>query len=310
MMRASPTAKTPSHATAYSLQERIETYLLSKADALFAPAGTVVKAGDLDAVHQMRVASRRLRIGLRCFSVLFPEQEVRQVQHQLRRATRLLGAIRSLDINLQLLRKAAKHIPAGTTAVQRKLTGELLASGQQHMSELHELLKTFATSHFEEHLRKLVRNSRPLADKKVLEDARDFIAKRRRQLRRRFKKCRHDERFGPAFHKLRVAAKRYRYSMETSMAIFRTSAATQVNAIKELQDYLGACHDLEELLDFLRSCRRRWEKADNPLAGRLTSVLTFFQGEHEVAFADVQKYLREDENHVWLKKVKLLLPHD
>ena len=289
------------------LPVRSEAHLQDKLRTMFAPARAAA-TGDSAPLREMRVATRRLRVGLRYFAALFPASELRQIQRQLRRATRTLGEIRSLDVNLQLLRKAAKYLPAGTAAVQRKLTGELLAARQQHVRDLRELVQTFATSHFEARIRALVLKPRPLADQRVLADARDFIAKRRRQLRRRFKSCRQNERCGPVFHKLRVAAKRYRYAIETSMAVFRTSAAAQISAIKALQNCLGACHDLEVLLESLRNCRRQWAKADNPLASRLTNVLTFFQGEHEVAFADVQKFLRED--HVWHKKVRILLPHD
>jgi CHAD domain-containing protein len=291
----------------HNLPARIEAHLQDKLQAMFLPAHAAV-TGDIDAVHELRVATRRLRVGLRYFATLFPAAELRQVQRQLRRVTRTLGEIRTRDVNLQLLRRAAKHLPAGTVEVQRKLTGELRTARLQHLRELRELLQTFATSQFESHIRTLVLKPHLRDDQRVLADARDFIAKLRRQLRRRFKNCLSAEQWGPAFHKLRVAAKRYRYAIETSQAVFRTAAAAQVRAIKALQNCLGACHDLEVLLEWLRDHRRQWAKADNPLASRLTNMLTFFQGQHEMAFAAVQQFLHEDR--VWHKKVRLLLPHD
>ena len=288
-----------------ALQARIEAHLQNQLRAMFLPArGAPI--GQADAVHKMRVATRRLRVSLRYFTELLPASELRQVQRQLRRATRTLGAIRSLDVNLQLLLQAAKHLPASSAAVQRKLTGELLAARLPHVNDLRELLQTFTTSHFETHVRTSVLKPRPRDDQRVLADAHDFITKLRRQLRRRFKHCRHDDLCSPAIHKLRIAAKRYRYALETSAAVFRTSPEAQIKAIKALQNHLGVCHDHEVLLEFLRGCRRQWKKADNPLAERLTSVLAFFQGEHEVAFADVRQSLNEDQD--WHKKVKPRLP--
>jgi len=290
-----------------TLAARIEAQLQDQLRAMFLPARAAA-TGNVVAVHDLRVATRRLRVSLRYFAALFPPSELRQIQRQLRRATRTLGAIRAHDVNLQLLRRAAKYLPVGTAAVQRKLTGEFLAARLEHVRDLRDLLQTFATSQFEAHIRALVLKPRRHDDRRVVADAQDFIAKLRRQLRRRFKNCRPAARCGPVFHKLRVTAKRYRYALETSGAVFRTRAATPVSALKELQNHLGACHDVEVLLDCLRASRRQWTKADNPLASRLTSVLTFFQGEHEVAFADVQKFLRDE--HGWHKKVRLLLPHD
>ena len=290
-----------------TLPARIESHMQDRLRAMFEPVPAATR-GDGAALHAMRVATRRLRISLRYFDALYPADELRQIQRQLRRATRILGEIRSLDVNLQLLRQAGKSLPAGTAAVQRKLTGELLAARLPHFHDLRELAQTFATSHFEAHIRTLVLKPRPLADQRVVAEAQDYLGKLRRQLRRRFKACRQADQSGPAFHKLRVAAKRYRYAIETSQAVFQASAAAQASAIKTLQNCLGASHDREVLLEWMRGCRRQWTKADNPLASRLTNVLTFFQGEQEVAFSDVQKFLRED--HSWHKKVRLMLPHD
>ena len=290
-----------------TLAVRIETHLQAKLAVLFEPVRAAA-SGDAAALHAMRVAARRLRVGLRYFAELFSANELRQVQRQLRRTTRILGKIRALDVNLQLLRPAVKYLPAGTAAVQRKLTGELLATRQQHLRDLRDLLQTFRTSQFESHIQTLVLQAWPRDNQRVRADAADVVAKLRRQLRRRYKNCRRAGEGGPEFHKLRVAAKRYRYALETSTAVFRASAPVQIAAIKKLQECLGTWHDLEELVEFLRGCRRKWKPADNPLAGRLTHVLTYFQGEQEVAFAEVKNLLREDP--AWHKKVKLLLPHD
>jgi len=286
---------------------RIEAHLQAKLHAMFVPM-RLASTGNAEAVHEMRVASRRLRIALRYFAALFPASELRQIQRHLRRTTRTLGEIRSLDVNLKVLHKAAKQLPVSTIAVQRKLTGELLALRHERLNAGRELLQTFVTSRFEARIRALILKPRAIDDHRLLAEAQDFTGKLRRQLRRRLKNCREEEPGEAAFHKLRVSAKRYRYSLETSMAVFRTEAAEVVGEIKALQDCLGAWHDLEELLGFLRSCRRQWTKADNPLAGRLTGVLTFFQGAGEAAFADLQKFLRDDYN--WHKKIKLKLPHD
>lgn len=276
---------------------RIEAHLQEKLTALFAPSA---KQG-VEAIHQMRVGSRRLRVALRCFASLFPEMELKQVQRQLRRTTRTLGKIRTLDVNLQALRKAAKRLPVNSAAVQRKLTGELLAERTRHSEELRELQRTFVTSHFEERIRALVLKPRPLTDRVLSSVAREFIAKRRRVARRRFKQ-------GANRHKLRIAVKRYRYALETGAAVFHVRPIESIRAIEALQDCLGDSHDLEVLVDYLRGCRRRWTKDENPLAGRLDAVLAFFETEHEAAVAKCEKFLHEDRT--WLKKVKLEFPHD
>jgi CHAD domain-containing protein len=276
---------------------RIENHLQAKVAALFAPA---TKSG-IEVIHQMRVGSRRLRVALRCFDGLFPEQELKQVQRQLRRTTRTLGKLRTLDVNLLQLRRAAKHLPANTVAVQRKLTGELLAERTQRAEELRVLRQTFATSHFEERIRALVLKPRALSDRQLLNAARKFIAKRRRVARRRFQ-------HGTNHHKLRISVKRYRYALETGAAVFQVRPLERLRAVEALQDCLGDWHDREVLVDFLRSCRRRWTKDENPLADRLEAVVAFFEAEREAAATKCKQFLHDDRT--WLKKVKLELPHD
>lgn len=276
---------------------RIEAHLLEKLATVVAPA----VLPDVTGIHQMRVGSRRLRVALRCFACLFPETELRQVQRQLRRTTRTLGKLRTIDVNLRQLRRAAQQLPAHSAAVQRKLTGEWIAERTRQATELRDLLQTFATSHFAERIRALVLKPRAVSERQLLLATREFIAKRRRAARRRYKQ-------GTDYHKLRIAVKRYRYAMETAAAVFRLEPAERVRAVEAVQDLLGDWHDREVMVEALRNCRRRWRKDENPLAARLDGVLAFFETEQEAALARCEKFLQKDR--IWLKKVKLELPHD
>ena len=279
-----------------TLPAQIEAHLQDKLRALFLPARAAA-AGNADALHRMRVATRRLRVGLQYFETLFPDSEFRQVQRQLRRTTRTLGKIRTIDVNLQLLREAKP------LAVRRELTGELNVARRQHLDELHELVQTFATSRFEARIQALLADPRPFAGKRLVKEATITLETLRRDVRHRMRKAGADD---AALHKLRLALKRYRYALETSAAVFRVEAAARLRRIKALQDCLGASHDLEVLLEFLDGCRRRWVK--NALAGKLADVIKVFQNEHEQALDELQKLLRGKRG--WLKKVKLQLPYD
>ena len=275
-----------------TLPAAIAAHLQDKLATLFVPARAAA-TGNADALHRMRVATRRLRVGLQFFAVLFPDNELRQVQRQLRRTTRILGKIRTIDTNHRLLRKARPE------AIRRKLTDELSVERRQHLVELRELVQTFATSQFEARIQALLANPRPLAGKLLVKEANAALGELRHNVQRRVRKC-------AAFHKLRIALKHYRYALETSAAVFQVDVTARLRAVKELQDGLGASHDLEVILEFLNDCRRRWEK--NALAGKLADVIKFFQYEHEQALDELRKLLRG--NRGWLKKVKLQLSYD
>jgi CHAD domain-containing protein len=281
---------------------RIETHLQEKLRAMFTYAPRVAATTDVEALHKMRVASRRLRVGLRYFEDLFPPDELKQVQRQLRRLTKALGRIRNIDRNSQLMRQAAKRLPVSTCAVQRYLIGELVARRAAEVGGLSELLAALRTSHFEARIQMLILKPRPREDKRLVKDAKAVLDGLRRDVRRRYKKCRRDKTPTPAFHKLRLAAKRYRYGIETSQEVFQINAATRLRAVEELQDHLGACQDMIELVKFQQESKRALVKIDKNLADPLQTVVAFFEAAEKLAFARFQKFLGEDR--LWLKKVK------
>ncbi len=55
-------------------------------------------SGDIDAVHDMRVAARRLRTLLDTFAPCFTEAAVRQLRRAVKRMTRSLGVVRDADV--------------------------------------------------------------------------------------------------------------------------------------------------------------------------------------------------------------------
>jgi len=71
-----------------------------------------VKAGtDIEYIHRMRVASRRLRAALPLFAGCFPEKEYRRWENEIKQITRSLGRARDLDVQIAFLRDYAKTIP-------------------------------------------------------------------------------------------------------------------------------------------------------------------------------------------------------
>lgn len=62
------------------------------------------RAGDdIEALHDMRVASRRLRAALSVFEDLFPVKEFRQIEKEVSQITDALGAVRDADVQLEFL---------------------------------------------------------------------------------------------------------------------------------------------------------------------------------------------------------------
>ncbi len=67
----------------------------------------VLKGKDIDAVHDMRVASRRLRAALAVFGPCLPN-EAQTWRREIRRLTRSLGMARDLDVQIEFVRAFKK----------------------------------------------------------------------------------------------------------------------------------------------------------------------------------------------------------
>jgi len=61
----------------------------------------------------------------------------------------------------------------------------------------------------------------------------------------------HDEKSGELLHELRIAAKRLRYTLELFRDVFGKSGETQIERVKEIQEYLGEIHDCDVRIDLI-----------------------------------------------------------
>lgn len=68
---------------------------------------------DVEAVHRMRVASRRLRAVLPLLSSCTGRRELRRWQRELRQVTRALGAARDTDVRIDFVLTFAARLPRG-----------------------------------------------------------------------------------------------------------------------------------------------------------------------------------------------------
>ena len=75
-------------------------YLLAMRDEI----DGVRQAKDIEAIHRMRVASRRLRTALPLFADYLPTRKITIWQKQLQKTTRSLGAARDTDVQIEILK--------------------------------------------------------------------------------------------------------------------------------------------------------------------------------------------------------------
>lgn len=116
----------------------------ARARELFEHAEGVLDTEDIERVHDMRVASRRLRAVLEVFAPCFDADEFRGVLRDVKRIADALGERRDPDVHIDAMRAFG----AAVTAVQRRgietftaRIGERQAAGNAVLAEALEELE-------------------------------------------------------------------------------------------------------------------------------------------------------------------------
>jgi CHAD domain-containing protein len=102
-------------------------------------AQNVLDVADIERVHDMRVATRRLRAALEIFEPCFPPREFKAALSQVNAIADALGERRDRDVAIETLEALAAEMPAPDRPGVRTLTARLLVE----QAEANARLKPF-----------------------------------------------------------------------------------------------------------------------------------------------------------------------
>ncbi|HWD09883.1 MAG TPA: CYTH and CHAD domain-containing protein [Actinomycetota bacterium] len=199
---------------------------------------------DPEAVHQARVATRRLRSDLRTFASLIEPGWATELGDRLRWLAGLLGAARDADVLLARLRGRAETLPEEERPAGAKLVAELgvdqeeahaalLAGidGERYLGVVQALVDAARGPH-------LLPESHRLAEEVVI----GLLRRPWRKLRRQVSSL-SDPTPDAELHKVRIRAKRCRYAAEAVAPVLGRKAVKLARAAAGLQDVLGEHQD-------------------------------------------------------------------
>jgi len=203
-----------------------------------------VDAGDVEALHRTRVASRRLRELLPLMAL--DHEVTRTLGGRLRKVTRLLGAVRELDVLLLLV---------GELADDRRFSAEALrpigaAAAKARVSARARLAARFPAAKLKRLAHELERASKGLKSGA----GRAWVwALEARLVHRAARVQEAIEAAGTVYapeplHRVRIAVKKLRYTAELAGDATHRHVAADLAGLKTAQDLLGRLHDLGVLL--------------------------------------------------------------
>lgn len=205
-----------------------------------------VRRGLPDAVHQMRVAARRLRSGLRTFRPLLDREWADALRGELAWAAGELGAVRDTEVLLDRLDRHAGLLeePLLAERVRAVVDPALRARLEAATAEALEAMRT------ERHLAlldALVAAARePAFTAAADDDCRDVLPPLAQAAWRRLVRTVEVlelEGESTEWHAARIAAKRARYALESLEPVFGRSAERFAEALEEVTEQLGEHQD-------------------------------------------------------------------
>ena len=228
--------------------------LLASLDSLTSEIKGVKDEGDIEFVHRMRVASRRLRSALVLFGECFDEEDVRKWNRAVRFVTKNLGEARDLDVQIEFLKAfvdSHEKYPSlmGLSAElegQRANAQPRIVSGLEKLERkgtLKEMRRTY------DEIRNAPRCSVPYG---TMERAFHHISDRLDDLLS-LQDCVHQPEAKDRQHQMRIAAKRLRYTMEAFVTLYGETLQNKIVIVRDMQDRLGELHDCDVWVDMLNA---------------------------------------------------------
>lgn len=228
----------------------LHTYLLEQVHAL-TEQDPRVRLDAHDAVHKMRVATRRMRSVLATYGKLLADREaIRQLRTELKWLAGVLGEARDAEVMHERLKDMIAKEPTELVMgpVARRVDIELGAEYKKAHQQVLEALDGHRYFHIIEALETLL--ARPALTKRGRQPARKVIP---RLIQRDVKRLRaaveeaisHPAGTGdhPALHEARKDAKRLRYAAEAAIPLSRKQASRLVDAAHTMTKVLGDHQD-------------------------------------------------------------------
>lgn len=205
---------------------------------------------DIEDVHQMRVAIRRMRSALRLVGPYYKSKQVRFFRQRLKHIARILGPVRDLDVmidNLQVYRLAQDEaLQAGLDDLIARLDEMRQIARAKHNASLDSDTYRDFIRRFAQFVMTPQTNTQPddVTPYQVRHVAPMLIHRHLASVRAYDMLVDQPAHITPAaLHTLRIEFKRLRYTVAFFAEVLGASAEDFIEAIKEMQDYLGHTND-------------------------------------------------------------------
>ncbi|MFA6455455.1 MAG: CHAD domain-containing protein [Bacteroidota bacterium] len=223
---------------------------------------------DADAVHDLRVASRRFHAATMLFGECISRSVLRSGERSIRRIRKSCGAVRDGDVQMEFLtslfrKRKAQRYRAGLERLllrlaqrrQKRMTVVTAELDALDGSTLPATVKRACTVSPVQHTIPRPKSLRQRAGDAIVSHVAGLLE---------FEQFVHQQSAAKEHHEMRIAAKRLRYVMEIFNPVFGGKLKPYIRTTRSMQDLLGEMHDCDVWLAsipvFIEEERKRTAK--------------------------------------------------
>ncbi|BCA55099.1 conserved protein of unknown function with CHAD domain [Nitrospira sp. KM1] len=254
--------------------------------------------GEPEDVHQMRVATRRMRSFLRVARPLLDQKWEQPLRDKLGWLGQQLGMARDLDVQLAYFMSQLNDVK-GEDKDRRAFERFIEYLRQKRNKVQQELLRQLRRSRYVGLINQLV----PAVQKPAIVShdvtLPELAGKAFRKLRKAVKAL-DDSSSDATWHCVRIQAKRARYATELVEGCLGQAATQLIDQIKLIQDLLGDIQDAVMAEDHLRRFTSKKEgKISSFLAGQMVKRQRQRRRDAKKAFLPVWKKVKKCGDQIW-----------
>lgn len=274
------------HVTAEtSLWIASRTMINTRCQELFRCWEVANKTFSPEEIHDLRVATRRLREALSLFAPCYPAKKFTRIKAETKRLTNLLGAMRNTDEALLFFTPLQGLLAEKVSTALYPLLKELEIVRSREKKRLVSRLRKFNLMLFK--IEVLTALDRPFlfnpSEYNPFMPVNLYLAGKILQRETRLKQLipnSLDEKNTLAQHKLRIALKKFRYAFELSEPVIDKNGYKELHTtVKKFQDLLGKIHDLDVFRELMRTYELDPE-CSIQLADHLASIRSTLHAEY------------------------------
>lgn len=216
---------------------------------------------DIEFVHDMRVATRRMRSILGMFSDHFDDKAIAAYAEGLRQTAKTLGKVRDLDVMIADLEAYA----ADEAEIAEPIAGIIKTLDKQREKARANLVKWLDSKEYKKFVKSYVKFlTEPGKGALALETATEphqvrhvapVMIQEALAAVRAYEVVLEDAEYD-TLHDLRIAFKRLRYTVDSFTDVLGSGAKGFIDQVKDMQDYLGRMNDVVVASEALNKLRK------------------------------------------------------